>query len=142
MSNKLTNLSFKSGSTPDTVSSKLSLIELARTNTEFQNLIYKLKKSGIMSILFDSDKFRPLLTDDAIREMDKYFMEGGPSPYWIQAGENAIKQSMSDRSAEAIILNVQRKSIELGMNKFCYDCNINVNIGTKCSETGMYHMLD
>jgi hypothetical protein len=138
MSNKFTNLSFISGSTPATVSSKLSLIELARTNTEFQNLILKLKKSGIMSVLFDSDKFRSLLTDDAIREMDKYFMDGGPSPDWIRAGENAIKQSMSDRSAEAIILNVQRK----GMNKFCYDCNINVNIGTKCSETGMYHMLD
>jgi len=140
MSNKLNNLSFISGSAPVIVSSKLSLIELAQTNTEFQNLILKLKKSGIMSVLFDSDKFRPLLTNDAVREMDKYFMEGGPSPDWIRAGENAIKQSMSDRSADAIISNMQRRSVALDYNKFCYDCNFNVYIGTKCSETGMYHM--
>ena len=119
---------------------KLTLVELARTNTEFQNLIFKLKKSGTLSILFDSDKFRPLLTDEAVREMDNYFMEGGPDPDWIRVGEEAIRQASSDRSADAIIATMQRRSIASNMDMYCFDCNKQVYLGTKCSETGMYHM--
>jgi len=119
---------------------KLTLVELARTNTEFQNLIFKLKKSGILSILHDSDKFRPLLTDEAVREMDNYFMEGGPAPDWIRVGEEAIRQASSDRSADAIIATMQRRSIASNMDMYCFDCNKQVYLGTKCSETGMYHM--
>ena len=143
MSNKsTTNSSFVSGNATTAVSSKISLIELVRTNTKFQNFVVKLNSFGITSdALFESDTFHYLLTDDAIKEMNNYFMEGGQSE-WIKVGVEAYKQSIPAdlKSIEEIIKRTQISAASLGMNINCYDCGKQVNLATKCSVSGKYHM--
>jgi len=76
--------------------------------------------------------------------MNDYFYQGGPVPYWIRVAEEAISHAASDRSDrsdEAIIATMQRISIASDdMNMYCFDCNKQVYFGSKCSETGRYHM--
>ena len=112
------------------------LIELARTNIEFKNWISDLSRSGGVTsdLLFASDKFRSLLTDAARREMDRFLNEGGPSPDWMKVGQDAY------RSGVGILENVKKIASGFGMNMFCYDCNKQVNLATKCPVTGRYHM--
>ena len=118
------------------------LTELARTNIEFQNWISDLSRSGgaTSDLLFASNKFRSLLSDAARREMDRFLIEGGPHPDWIKVGHDAYRQSLSDRSGEGILRNVQKMTTAFGMNMYCFDCNKQVNLDTKCPVTGRYHM--
>ena len=93
------------------VSSKLTLIELARTNTKFQEFIVKLSKSVDITsdLLFESDTFRDLLTNYAFIEIHQSFEKRG-IPEWMRVGIEARKRSTphDHQSAEALIKTVSK----------------------------------
>ena len=123
-------------------SPKLTLIELARTNTEFQKFIVELNRDDILTtdLLKRSDLFHHLLTDDAIREMHEYFRQRGQTE-WIKVGIEAYERSTShdQRAVETVIANMQSKRL---MMHNCRNCHKLVSSGTRCEVTGDYHMND
>ena len=123
-------------------SPKLTLIELARTNTEFQKFIVELNRDDILTtdLLKRSDLFNHLLTDDAIREMHEYFRQRGQTE-WIKVGIEAYERSTShdQRAVETVIANMQSKRL---MMHNCRNCRKLVSFATRCEVTGDYHMDD
>ena len=121
------------------VSSKLTLIELARTNTKFQEWIVKRTKSGLTSeLLFESDTFRDLLTDDAFIELYQSFDQDVETE-WMKVGRQARNLPTTDvKSAEA---RIRELSSIIDMTKYCNDCGNQVKLGTKCPVTQRYHMI-
>ena len=130
--------SFSSRGMAAPVSSKLTLIELARTNTKFQEWIVKRTKSGLTSeLLFESDTFRDLLTDDAFIELQQSFDQDVETE-WMKVGRQARNWPITDvKSAEARIREI---SSFIDMTKYCSDCGNQVKLGTKCPVTKRYHM--
>ncbi len=129
------------------VSSKLTLIELARTNTKFQEWIVERSKSGLTSdLIFESDTFKDLLTHDAFIEMQQSFDQDEQTE-WMKVGRQASKlkrptTQLDHMSVEKLIKEVSSTAARFGMIKYCSDCNKQVNLGTRCEVSKRYHMVD
>ena len=138
MAAPVSSFSFRGMAAP--VSSKLTLIELARKNTKFQEWIMKRTKSGLTSdLLFESDTFSDLLTDDAFIELQQSFDQDVETE-WMKVGRQAGNWPITDvKSAEARIREI---SSIVNMTKYCSDCGNQVKLGTKCPITHGYHMKD
>ncbi len=118
---------------------KLTLLELAKSNKSFQKWTREYTSTHDLSrmdqLLFAGDQFRELLIKSEEEKMDKFLMDGGPAPDWVKICQQA--QTPNDK-----IMETTQKTIAAlgGMTVMCLACGNEQPLGTKCYKSGAYHM--
>lgn len=127
-------------SAPSTTTLKqpITLEELAK-EPAFSALVENFKKAGPlqkMQLLWDFDAPKKRLPTSDQKRLDDWLMNGG-TPSWLSS---VSVQTVNESTFDPNVANAIRAVGALTKSSVCPDCNLAYRIGTKCSETGMYHM--
>ena len=117
----------------------IALEDLAK-EASFSALVDNFKKAGpmqMMKLIWDFDQPKKRLSPTDQKRLDNWLMGTDPNPSWLQ---NISVQSVKASDFESHVALSLKTLAFLSSSSVCPDCKQAYRIGSKCTETGMYHM--